>query len=53
MSKRDLYEFLFLCKLAGFKTLGEVNAYMNQEGINWRQLFYELDALLFPEFINY
>ena len=53
MSKRDLYEFLFLCKMAGFKNLDEVMAYMKKEGINWRQLFNELDALLFPEFINY
>lgn len=52
MTKRDLYEFLFLCKMAGFKTLGEVMAYMKKEGITWRQLFIELDCVLFPEFIS-
>lgn len=52
MSPIELNEFLFLCEKAGFKTLGEVIAYMREQGINWRQLFNELDALLFPEFIS-
>lgn len=52
MSLYEWREFLFLCKLAGFKKLDEVFAYMRKEGINCRQLFNELDALLFPEFIS-
>lgn len=52
MKYHDLKEFLFLCNKAGFKTLGEVMAYMKKEGITWRQLFIELYCVLFPEFIN-
>lgn len=51
MKIRELTEFLFLCKEAGFNTLGEVAAYMDKHGLTAWQLFNELDAVLFPEFI--
>lgn len=51
MSFLDLYEFLFLCKKAGFKTIGEVQKYMKERNLDCWHLFYELDALLFPKFI--
>lgn len=51
MSLLDLQEFLWLCKKAGFKTMGEVQEYMQERYLDWQHLFYELDALLFPEFI--
>lgn len=47
----ELTKFLFLCKEAGFNTLGEVAAYMDKHGLTVWQLFYELDAGLFPKFI--
>lgn len=51
MSILDLREFLFLCDKAGFKTIGEVHEYMKERNLDWLHLFYELDALLFPQFI--
>lgn len=42
-------ELFFLCRKAGFKTLGEVIAYMRKERITAQQLFYELDAVCFPQ----
>lgn len=52
MSLLFLEEFFFLCKKAGFKNLGDVNDYMVENNINYMQLYHELDALCFPEFIN-
>lgn len=51
MRIRELIEFLFVCKEAGFNTLAEVAAYMDKYGLTVWQLFDELDAVLFPEFI--
>lgn len=48
MSIRELDEFLYLCRKAWFKTIGEVHEYMKKEGINFRRIFHELDALFFP-----
>ena len=48
MSIRELDEFLYLCRKAGSKTIGEVHEYMKKEGINFRRIFHELDALFFP-----
>lgn len=45
MSIRELDEFLYLCRKAGFKTIGEVYEHMKKKGINFRRLFHELDAL--------
>lgn len=52
VSRRWLDEFFFLCRKAGFKTIGEVCEYMGEQGITAQQLFNELDALCFPEFID-
>lgn len=52
VSRRWLSEFLFLCRKAGFKTVGEVCEYMGEQGITAQQLFYELDALCFPKYIG-
>ena len=43
MSIRELQEFLFLCKMAGFTTCKEVSVYMDANGINCRELFNELN----------
>lgn len=51
MKIRELTEFIFVCKKTGFNTLAEVKAYMDKHGLTVWQLFYELDAVLFPEFI--
>ena len=51
MSIYALTEFLWLCKKAGFKNFGEVQEYMQERNLDWQHLSYELDALLFPEFI--
>lgn len=51
MKIRELTEFIFVCKKSGFNTLGEVAAYMDKHGLTVWQLFNELDAVLFPEFI--
>lgn len=51
MRIRELTEFLFVCKKAGFNTLADVAAYMNKYGLTVWQLFDELDAVLFPKFI--
>ena len=51
MKIRELTEFLFLCKKAGFNTLAEIAAYMDKRGLTVWQLFNELDAVLFHEFI--
>jgi hypothetical protein len=48
MTLYELDEFIFLCKQAKFKTLDEVNNYCKENCINWKQLFNELDGLLFP-----
>lgn len=45
-----LEEFIFLCKLAGFRTIGEVQKYMRENNLDWKHLYYELDALCFPDF---
>lgn len=51
MRIRELTEFLFVCKKAGFNTLAEVAAYIDKYGLTVWQLFNELDAVLFPKFI--
>jgi len=52
ISKRWLEEFFFLCRKAGFKTVGEVCEYLEKEGITAQQLFNELDALCFPWYLD-
>lgn len=51
MKIRELTEFIFVCKKTGFNTLAEIAAYMDKRGLTVWQLFNELDAVLFPEFI--
>ena len=31
--------------------MGEVQEYMQKHNLDWLHLFYELDALMFPQFI--
>lgn len=49
MRLRELYEFLFLCEEAGFRTLGEVYEFMKKYNMNDWQLFLFLDKLLFDK----
>ena len=43
MSIRELSEFLFLSKMAGFTNCKEVSVYMDANGINCHELFNELN----------
>lgn len=44
MNIKELNEFMYLCRRAGFATLGEVNSYMKAHGINCREFFNELKS---------
>ena len=50
MRIRELTEFLFLCKKAGFNTLGEVNDLLKCNGVTWKDLYVTLDKILIKKY---
>lgn len=51
MSIKILYEFLFVCEKAGFKSVQDVQNYLLRNGMNAKQLFSELCDFMSIEFL--
>lgn len=49
MTVRNVDDFLTLCEMSGFGSIREIFAYMQEQGINCKQLFNELEALVFSK----